>query len=356
VSRLRTIVVRMRETTLTVRAEATALMSWWMHELRDCAEALLARIAPGLARPLVVQFDGDAPVVANAAGELTPLALPEGPPHHRIARATVVLAEREALVHELVFPAAVERDLDSVVDLQLERELPLRREQVCLHSQILRRDREHNRITVRIIAVHRQRIEEVQRRTVEHGLRPVRIGVALHSGEVCGNLLPRRARADQLRVTQLDRRLATAASALAFVTGAVIAGQWIYERAQVNKELVRVQMLARAADLAARELGRQSRSGTSLIAVMERADALDVLSALTTSVPTDSWAYELEVAPGQNGVLQVKLDGFAPIAGTLVTVLEKTPGIDHVRLVSAASAGIGTGKDRLKLTARWAGK
>jgi hypothetical protein len=225
-----------------------------------------------------------------------------------------------------------------------------------VHSQILRRDRETHRIVVRIIAVHRQRIEEVQRRTMEFGLRPVRIGVALGSGEVCGNLMPRRARPDRLRVTQLDRRLAIASGALAIVTGAVIVGQWIYERTQVNKELARVQALAREADVAARELGRQSKSGTSLIAVMQRADAIDVLSALSASVPTDSWAYNLEVSPGQNGVLQVKLDGFAPTAGTLVSVLEKSPDLDRVRLVSAASAGIGTGKDRLKLTARWAGK
>lgn len=353
-SKLGTLVGRARALGLSLREEATAFVSWWLHELRDCAAAFLARVVPGFARPIVVELDGDAATVI-AGAERTPLACPESPPEH-VARAVLVLRERDVLVHELVLPAAVERDLDSVVDLQLERELPMRREHLCVYSQILRRDREHQRITIRVIAVHRQRIEGVQRRAVEHGLRPVRIGVALRGGELCGDLLPRRARPDRLRVTPLDRRLAITAGALTVLCCGVIAGQWIYERVQVNKELARVQALAREADRTARELGRQSASGTALIALVSKADALDVLSALTTSVPTDSWAYEIEVAPGQGDVLQVKLDGFAPTAATLVNVLERAPEIERVRLVSSASAGIGTGKDRLKLTARWAGK
>ena len=157
-------------------------------------------------------------------------------------------------------------------------------------------------------------------------------------------------------MTPLDRRLAVAAAALAVIAGGVIAGQWIYERMQVGKELRQVEALAGNAERAARDLARQSNSAAALIKLIGKTDALNVLTSLTSSVPADSWAYEVDVAPGQGGVLQAKVGGFTPTSTVLVNVLEKTPELEQVRLVSSASAGIGTGKDRMKLTARWAGK
>ena len=339
---------------LAVRAEAVAFVSWWLHELRDCAEAMLARVAPGLARPVTVNFKrGAAYVTAAATSEPQLLAPIEGA---RNTRAVLVLDGSDALIHEIVLPAAVERDLERAIDLHLERELPVARDRVCVHSQVVRRDREHRRITVRLIVVHRERVERARDRVVECGLRPVRIGVAVSADEVAGNLLPRRARPDRLRVTPVDRRLALVAGALLLVAGVLITGQWIYERVQVGKELDRVEALAGNADGTARQVARQSTGGTALIGLMSKADALDVLTTLTTSVPTDSWAYEMDVAPSQGGGMQVKLSAFAPAAAVLVDVLEKSPELEQVRLVSSTSAGVGTGKDRMRVTAQWAGK
>ena len=339
---------------LALRAEAAAFVSWWLHELRDCAEALLARVAPRLARPVTVNFKRDDAYVTSAAMSEPQLLEPiEG---QRSTRAVLVLESVDALIHEIVLPAAVERDLERAIDLHLERELPVARERVCVHSQVVRRDPEHHRITVRLIVVHRERVERARDRVVECGLRPVRIGIAVSPDEVIGNLLPRRARPDRLRVTPMDRRLAVIAGALAMVSGVLITGQWIYERVQVGKELDRVRALASSADSTARHVARQSTGGTALIGLMSKADALDVLTTLTSTVPTDSWAYEMDVAPSQGGGMQVKLSAFAPTATVLVDVLEKSPELEQVRLVSSASAGVGTGKDRMRVTARWAGK
>ena len=47
---VRAIIPRLRETGSAARAEIAAFLSWWLHELRDCAEAVLARVTPGLGK------------------------------------------------------------------------------------------------------------------------------------------------------------------------------------------------------------------------------------------------------------------------------------------------------------------
>lgn len=90
-----------------------------------------------------------------------------------------------------------------------------------------------------------------------------------------------------------------------------------------------------------------------MIALMARPDAVDVLRTLTSDIPSDTWMYELEVKGASAPGYQVKLSGYAPTATMFVDALEKRPKFDGVRLVSAASAGIGTARDRLTVTARF---
>ena len=335
-----------------LRVEIAAFVSWWLHELRDLGETLLVRVAPKLARRVVVRFEGSTGSIWMG-GQTQPLELVES---LRGTRAVLVLDRRDVLTHELHLPAAVERELDRAIELHLERELPLPRERVCVDWKVIGRNRQHQRIVVSLLVVHREHVDRVLGRVTECGLRPIRIGVAGTAGDIVGNVLPRRVRPEQLRLTPLDRRLMGAAVGLAVLTLAVIGGQWMYERVEVGRELQRTSGLATTAETVSRQLTNNSAAAAALVNIMAKPDAVDVLTALTANVPRDSWAYELEVTSAQAGALQIKLGGFTPTATTFVDVLEQTPELEQVRLVSAASAGLGTGKDRLRLTARWAGK
>ena len=53
---------------------------------------------------------------------------------------------------------------------------------------------------------------------------------------------------------------------------------------------------------------------------------------------------------------RIKLSGFAPAATILVDLLGSSHQFDMVRLVSAQSAGLGSGLDRLQLSARLASR
>ncbi len=49
----------------------------------------------------------------------------------------------------------------------------------------------------------------------------------------------------------------------------------------------------------------------------------------------------------------LKAAGFVPAATMFTDMLAKAPEFQEVRLASATSAGLGTAKDRVQLTARW---
>ncbi|MEP7246140.1 MAG: hypothetical protein ABI885_21005 [Gammaproteobacteria bacterium] len=334
------------------RAELAALIAWWLHELRDIGEGIVLRVAPKFARRLVVQFDGAACCHWTPAG----LQALDDVESVRGMRAVVVLRPQDVLRHDLALPAAVAVELDSAIDLQLERELPLPRASVLLDWKVVRRDAGRKLVFVRLIVVRRECIERIRDQAATLELRPVRIGAASATGAIEGNLLPRRIRPERLRLTSLDQRLLRGAALLALVTGLTVASQWVYERRNVDRELVRESVVARRVTTLTRQLEQDARPAHFLINLMRETDAVDVLSALTTRVPTDSWVYELDVGPQKEGALQVRFDGFVPTATMFVDMLEKTPEFERVRLVSASSAGLGSGKDRVRIAAAWSKK
>jgi len=335
-----------------VRAELAAFASWWPQQLRELTDAILARIVPRFAKPALVRFEGEqASILVDGAPQpLESNAAPSRP------RAVVMLDDRRVLRHELTLPVPVERELERALELHLERELPLARSAVCVDWKVVHRDRLQQRIVVRLLAVRVEHVEQVRNHVSECGLRPVRVCVDDGAGGIVGNFLSSSAGRQRMRFTQLDRRLAALSAGLAVALGALIGGQWFYERLQVGREVQRVSAAARMSKTLTQQLVKNSASGLSLTHIMERPDAIDVLTRLTYQVPQDTWAYELEIAPGVAGSLQVKLTGFTPTATMLVDLLAKTPELENVRLVSATSAGLGSGRDRLQLTARWPNK
>ncbi len=278
----------------------------------------------------------------------------EDNPDRRGARAVLLLSSSHILMHEVTLPLAAERELDAAMDLHLERELPLPRAQSCIHWRVVSRDRANKRLQVRVHIARRSQVEKFGEQLAARGLRLARVAVATGPHDFEGDLLPQRPRARPFRITALDRRLALVCAGLAIVACGVVAAQWIFERIRVNAELARVETQARRSRTLARELNHGTGGADALIALMAHPDAVDVLRTLSSDIPADTWAYELEIKASSSSAYQVKLRGYAPAATTFVDALEKQPKFDTVRLVSATSAGIGTGRDRLTVTARFA--
>lgn len=331
--------------TRAVWHEIFAFISWWVFELWEVAEVVLARLAPGLAKPILLRVKEGELLLDDAPFEKLE--------HSRKARTILALDSEAVLTHDVTFPAAVEQSLEQVVALHLERELPLSRDRLCVEWSVVRRYENAGRIVVRLLAAHREQVERARALAMEKGLRPVRIGMFQPDGTLSGNLLSARPAGDLFRLTLRDSRVGIAAVALALGAIGVIGAQWIYERHHVGRELERVRALAAESETLERRIQSESEGVARLARLTREPDAVDVLAQLTTSVPQDSWTYDLEVSPAKGGGYQIRMAGFVPTATMFVDLLEKEPHLEQVRLVSASSAGLGSGKDHLRVTARW---
>jgi hypothetical protein len=361
--------LRWRESATRVQAEVTALLAWWLEELRVCGENLLGRIAPRSLTRTVIALDragGDISTVrgkdrqsvlhftCEAPGEWPEDLEPFGSPDAiRGTRGVVALSGEFVLVHEIVLPRALEREVDQVIPLQLERELPLPTDRLALDWRISRRSRGEGRITVEVLIVHRALIERVKSLTRAWRIDLMRIGLAREARAIAGDFLRTSRRVSPLRLNATEARLALTAGALAVLWGLLIGGQWVYERVRVGRALDAVNPHALLADRIREELRAAAAPGAALVTLMREPDALDALTALTEAVPADSWAYEVDIGAESPQAAEIKASTFTPTATTLVDLLGRSPQFGAVRSVSATPAGLFAG-DRLKLTARWA--
>lgn len=361
--------LRWHEAGARIGAEATALLTWWIEELRAFGEGLLGRIAPRSLTRTVIELNASGGRVLTVRGKErqgvldfscdAPGAWPEDPERFASVggiegtQAVAALASEFALVHHIVLPRALEREIDQVVPLQLERELPLAADRVALDWRALKRPRTEPRLTVEVLIVHRAVLERVQSLARALRVRLVRVGIASDSTRVTGNLLGASHRVSAFRLNGTEARLALSAGALAVLWGLLIGGQWIYERARVGRALKEAAPHALHVDHLNEQLSEEAAPAAALVTLMREPDALDVLTALTEAVPKDSWAYELDISAPSPESAEVRASTFTPTATMLVDLLGRSPQFEHVKLISATSAELFSG-DRLTLTARWA--
>ena len=233
-----------------------------------------------------------------------------GDPHG--ARATLVLAPEDTLSFELLIPHALGRDLDKVIALRLERELPLARDQFGVDYHV----REHlsgtGKIRVQVLVAHRSHLDQLRELAQRWNLRATRIAALSDAGAFVGDFLRNPFRFRMMRLTLLERRLSALVLVLACMLGALTAGQWVYERIVVGAQLRRVDAQAQVASHLTEQLNRESAPARDLLRIMRVPDASDVLAALTRTVPPYAWVYQLTVDAPTSGGASIRMGAFAP--------------------------------------------
>jgi hypothetical protein len=348
-----------------VTLEICALAHCCIDELRESLELLAGYLAPHLATGVVVRLErpiariyerhsrGEREVLSfpYERGSALPDRLDEALAQKlRGVRATVALAEQDVLQEDLTLPHAVEHQLDQLIGLKLERELPLRLDSVCADHWIVRRLRPERQIVVRVVIAHRKELERLREHLGAWGLRLIRIGIAdeMRVGRVRGSLLPPYGRG-RLALGPWDRLLLQAAGSILAAWLLIVLVQWAYERAQVGAQLEKAELSARTARRLRAQFEQTGESARALARIAEMPDAADALLALTDAMPNDSWVSSLDVAAVGDS-FQIHLSGFTPVATLLADRLSRTPSFKNVQLTAASSAGLGSG-DHLELTA-----
>lgn len=358
---MKTVFSRLQRTMREIKTEAAALGVWWVEEMREIGFTLLEWLAPKRAQRFVLDVASGGRL--RRRGDGAPELLVESPERSQAivqaaivagtlvsrARVDVLLPASEILVRRLRLPPVKARDLERVIALQLERELPLDRAQLCIDWDIEVRSAES--LIVAVAIARRARVDAWRDAVQSWGWQVGAIGLATTETQRSRfNLLSARAPRIMFALGRYEGWMIASAAVLALAYFGTVGGQWWYERRALAEPLLRAeQQLAELRESRA-ELRQRSRPLESLRAIMQQPAAPQMLAALSGALPTDAWVYEAEIATPPTGEASIKFVAHAPAATALLDSLRQAGAFARVELVEAASSGA-DGKERVEIAA-----
>jgi len=347
-------------------------LGWWIAELRATLGNLLSATRVRGSTQFYLHVNGgelivrqlrrskleDIGVLARAAEGHWSTTLDAGDsgqtdPAFAGATLTAVLPASDVLVRKLTLPAAAEKSLDRVLAIQVVREFPLDPRQLYFDHYVAQRLRDTKQIVVHLRAAKRNQIEALSNWAVGVGGRLDRVCCLTEDGETSGNFLPRVSRGGGSHFSSLERGLAIAALLLTVTTAAVVAGQWWFERRQVDAELTRIRTQAQQVRAQWKQIETESAPAADLARLMSVPDAATILGDLPDRIPQDTWISQIEIRTPATTVATLNLSAFAPATSTLVDELGRGTHFQHIHLIYAATDSFGNHGDRVQLSAEW---
>lgn len=233
---------------------------WWVHELEASIPPALQVLGSSSVISLEVARDGLTLIRHSKNNKKDPKILAELPPIHSASnkhrdKARKVLAKTKSIVirlaedmvltRELVFPAAAESNLRQSIALQLDRLIPLPKNQVLFDYEVSSRDRENGTLNVQIGILERAVYDNLMLLADDLAVKVKKIGLRVSEESTYpGNTIQFRFREDQkLRLSE-DHRLLALIAVLAgllfygnMVTGADKHQDHVQHLTQLIKEL-----------------------------------------------------------------------------------------------------------------------
>jgi hypothetical protein len=262
----------------------------------------------------------------------------------------VLLPESSTLTCEFRLPPVADRDVAPAVELQLERKLPLPREQLYVDWRIRETLADRSRL-IDVVVARRTTVDRVRDSVRAWGWRPVAVGRSEPDGRQRFNLLPAPTRRLSFDIGRRERYLAWSAAALVFIYLAVVIGQALFERGSVRDELRQARTQMSRIDKQRALLVSESQPIAMLHELMSQPSAAEGLVAVSGALPQDSWIYQADIRTLANGV-GVHLEGYTPSSTVLLQALQASGRLEAVELVEATSAGVGSGSERIEMKAR----
>lgn len=301
-------------------------LTWWLTQLRSllpAPENSVRRAPDALLLVIDHVMDSDSPpetirgtIVIRRDGRETPiqpLALDARPPTGIDRKLPVGLRmPADSLLHrEVVLPLEAERDLHSVIGFEMDRLTPFAASEVLWGISGVTRDRQRDRLTLRLAIVLRAQVQPLL-----DALGRLRLAPSFIEGNggrielVAANAVP--GRRTQIALSVLCACLAAACLATPILRQQVALDQAAHRIATLKPEAQEAfrlrQRLATAAS-GRKAIARARRSG----------DALEVLAALTQALPDGTWLADLTLKTGK-----LTIDGHSTNAARLIALLSAT--------------------------------
>ncbi|MGF6098739.1 PilN domain-containing protein [Pseudomonas sp. 18175] len=296
----------------------------WLKELRACLPALLR----GQERPEQTYH--------------WPLTEPVLPVPDTV-RQVLVLAPSVVLVQSLQLPLAAARNLTAVVGYELDRFTPFEAEQLYFVARQERRTPSHLKVT--LVAVLRERLDQILSDCAALGLRP-------HQVDVQGlgiDLLPAPLRPRQRSVGKgLQRNLPWLCGALLMAAMLL----WLNDRQRVLDAMHASVQQQKAQVAQVQQLRQQLLNTRGAAQYLIRRKAAQpplaaLLNELTTCLPADTWIDQLEINDGAD----VSFSGQSAKASALITRIKACHSLENAQFEGVIQPDAQTGKDQFSLRA-----
>jgi general secretion pathway protein L len=299
---------------------------------------------------LVLSKDGDGAIqelerYPLAATDVSPLSRPEN-----AGEVVLCLPRHKALIKELTLPLAAEENLREVLAFEMNRQTPFRAEQVYYDYALATRDVRKAVLTVVLVLVPRQVLEELLAALGRLGFYPDVVTTRPDQGEglLAVNLIP-----DQDRKPRpvMARRVNALLGLLALLLLIAAVSLPLWHKRQVIKTLE--PELRAAAEQAGEVRGLreevellQARSRFLVEKKQSTLMMLQIINELTRILPDDTWIHRLEI----NGS-EVQLQGQSAAAAALIPLIEASSIFHNVRFRSPITQVARSNAERFHLSA-----
>ena len=293
------------------RAVMNRALTWWGDELGSLLPTPLRRFFGGERRQLAV----------------APGAAPERIPED--VELILRLPAERALARSLTLPAGAAADLPAALAFELERQTPVRAEEVWLGWR--REPSEGSELAVRLVVVRRADAAAALRELAERGLTPS--GVEVEGEPGVRLAIPGLAR-PPAGIGRLNWLLLVLLVVL--VVAALGAPAWRDERqaARLESEIATLRPeVERTLGLRA-EVDRLLGDAERVVRAKGEAPvATRILEEMTRALPDDAWLGQFNIAEGK-----VEIEGVAASAAALVRAIEESPHFGAVQYRAPVSA------------------
>lgn len=317
-----------------VRARSRRALAWWLGELAGCRDDLRRALATqGRHRTTIEAGErywllrrGGHPLgqIDVQAGDVRGL-LPLIPPGARRRAVVIEIPPERVLARVITLPAGAKGQLDRMLGFEIARHFPFPAERVYFRHRVIG-DAGGDVVTVEIVAVPRDIVDDICRALGDAGLHPA--AVAVGGGPNAPPLyLPAAALgAGHRQHNPGVRRLAAALG----VAGVAALVSWpLAQRAELgalDRELAALKPRAEAMLRAGEAERRDGERSAAILALRAgRPPLVAVLDMLSRDLPDGAWLLSLSIA-GRD----VVLDGLAPSAATVALALEKTQDVSDI--------------------------
>jgi general secretion pathway protein L len=293
---------------------------WWRAELRGCVPAWLA---PQQAPEQIHPWPLTAPVAAVGTCQV------------------LMLAPDAVMMQTVQLPLAAARNLTAVVGYELARYTPFDADQLYFVARVQRRTASHLEVT--LVAILRERLDQILRDCAALGLRPHRVDVA-HLGV---DLLPAPLRPQRATGMGLQRSLPWLCGALLIAAMLL----WLNDRQRVLDAMqasVQQQKNQVAQVHALRQQLLNTRGAAHYLTRRKLAQPplAALLNDLTTCLPADTWLDQLDVKDGE-----VSIAGQSAKASALITRIKGCHSLENAQFEGVIQPDSRTGKDQFALRA-----